>query len=78
MTGMELEPEPPTVEIDLLGQLLSESGASGGSPTDPTVLMRSQLTVEASTAKFSFLFVPRIGSVETLLDRLGVGTRQAA
>jgi chemotaxis protein CheC len=78
MTGMELEPEPPTVEIDLLGQLLSQSGASGGNPTDPTVLMRSQFTVEASTAKFSFLFVPRIGSVETLLDRLGVGTRQAA
>jgi chemotaxis protein CheC len=78
MTGMELEPEPPTVEVDLLGQLLSQSAASGGSPTDPTVLMRSQLTVEASTAKFSFLFVPRIGSVETLLDRLGVGTRQAA
>jgi chemotaxis protein CheC len=78
MTGMELEPEPPTVEIDLLGQLLSQSAASSGSPTDPTVLMRSQLTVEASTAKFSFLFVPRIGSVETLLDRLGVGTEQAA
>jgi chemotaxis protein CheC len=78
MTGMELEPEPPTVEVDLLGQLLSQSAASGGSPTDPTVLMRSQLTVEASSAKFSFLFVPRIGSVETLLDRLGVGTEQAA
>ena len=78
MTGMQLEPEPPTVEVDLLGELLSQSAASGGSPTDPTVLMRSQMTVEASTAKFSFLFVPRIGSVETLLDRLGVGTRQAA
>jgi chemotaxis protein CheC len=78
MTGMELEPEPPNVEVDLLGQLLSQSAASGGSPSDPTVLMRSQLTVEASTAKFSFLFVPRIGSVETLLDRLGVGNQQAA
>ncbi|HEY2161369.1 MAG TPA: chemotaxis protein CheC [Solirubrobacteraceae bacterium] len=78
MTGMELEPEPPTVEVDLLGKLLSQSAASGGSPTDPTILMRSQLTVEASTAKFSFLFVPRIGSVETLLDQLGVGSRQAA
>jgi len=78
MTGMELEPEPPTVEVDLLGQLLSQSAASGGSASDPTVLMRSQLTVEASTAKFSFLFVPRIGSVETLLDRLGVGARRAA
>ncbi len=73
MTGMALEPEPPTVEVDLLGTLLSQSAANGGSPTDPTVLMRSQLTIEASTAKFSFLFVPRIGSVETLLDRLGVG-----
>jgi chemotaxis protein CheC len=78
MTGMELEPEPPNVEVDLLGHLLSQSAASGGSPTDPTVLMRSQLTIEASTAKFSFLFVPRIGSVETLLERLGVGTKQAA
>ncbi len=78
MTGMALEPEPPTVEVDLLGQLLSKSAANGGNPSDPTVLMRSQMTVEASTAKFSFLFVPRIGSVETLLDRLGVGTRQAA
>jgi chemotaxis protein CheC len=78
MTGMQLEPEPPTVEVDLLGELLSQSAASGGSPTDPTVLMRSRLTVEASTATFSFLFVPRIGSVETLLDRLGVGNAEAA
>lgn len=78
MTGMELAPEPPSVEVDLLGQLLSTSGAAGGNLADPTVLMRSQLTVESSSAKFSFLFVPRIGSVETLLDRLGVGTQQAA
>ncbi len=78
MTGMPLEPEPPTVEVDLLGRLLSRSGASGGNPTDPTVLMRSQLTVESSTAKFSFLFVPRIGSVDALLERLGVGSRQTA
>jgi chemotaxis protein CheC len=78
MTGMELEPEPPTVEVDMLGRLLSHSAASSGSPTDPTVLMRSQLTVEASSAKFSFLFVPRIGSVETLLERLGVDEPAAA
>jgi chemotaxis protein CheC len=78
MTGMALEPEPPTVEVDLLGELLSHSAASGGHPTDPTVLMRSTLTVENSTASFSFLFVPRLGSVETLLDRLGVGDAQAA
>lgn len=78
MTGMPLEPDPPTVEVDLLGRLLSQSAASGGSPSDPTVLMRSQMTIESSDAKFSFLFVPRIGSVETLLERLGVAGGQAA
>lgn len=78
MTGMELEPEPPAVEVDLLGRLLSQSAAGHGSPQDPTVLMRSQLTVESSDARFSFLFVPRIGSLETLLERLGVGTEAVA
>jgi chemotaxis protein CheC len=77
MTGMALEPDPPTVEVDLLGRLLSQSAASGGSPSDPTVLMRSQMTIESSDAKFSFLFVPRIGSVETLLERLGVAGGEA-
>jgi chemotaxis protein CheC len=76
MTGMDLEPDPPSVEVDMLGQLLSRSAAAGGRPDDPTVLMRSELTVESSTARFSFLFVPQIGSVHTLLDKLGVGTPQ--
>ena len=74
MTGIELEPEPPKVDVDLLGKLLARSATSGGDPNDPTVLMRSQLTVESSDARFSFLFVPRIGAVSTLLEHLGVGT----
>lgn len=73
MTGIPLEVEPPRVEVDLLGRAISQSGAGGGSPTDPTVMMRSYLTVEGSTTRFSFLFVPRIKSVELLLERLGVG-----
>ncbi len=35
--------------------------------------MRSYLTIEGSSAKFSFLFVPHLNSVELLLDKLGVG-----
>jgi chemotaxis protein CheC len=73
MTGIDLEPDPPSVEVDLLGEVLSRGTTSDGDPNDPTVLMRSQLTVESSDARFSFLFVPRIGSVATLLDHLGVG-----
>lgn len=73
MTGLALEPEPPKVEVDLLGQMIAGSSAAGGNPSDPTVLMRSYLTVEGSTTRFSFLFVPRLRSVEALLERLGVG-----
>ena len=73
-TGMELQPEPPRVEVDTLGSLVERSLARRSSPDDPTVLMRSCLTIEASDAQLAFLFVPRIGAVETLLDRLGVAT----
>ena len=74
MTGIPLEVEPPRVEVDQLGRMISQSGASVGHANDPTVLMRSYLTVEGSTAQFSFLFVPRLRSVEQLLEKLGVGT----
>jgi len=73
MTGIPLEVEPPHVAVDQLGRMISQSSATTGHANDPTVLMRSYLTVEGSTARFSFLFIPRLKSVELLLDRLGVG-----
>lgn len=77
MTGMTLAPQPPTIEVDLLGSLVSRSLA-GSRAEDPTVLMRSVMTVETSDASFAFLFVPQFGAVETLLDALGVGRAGAA
>jgi chemotaxis protein CheC len=73
MTGIPLEVEPPHVEVDQLGRMISHSSATVGHANDPTVLMRSYLTVEGSTTRFSFLFMPRLKSVELLLERLGVG-----
>jgi chemotaxis protein CheC len=73
MTGIPLEVAPPHVEVDQLGRMISHSSATVGHANDPTVLMRSYLTVEGSTASFSFLFMPRLKSVELLLERLGVG-----
>jgi hypothetical protein len=35
--------------------------------------MRSRLTIEASDAAFSFLFVPRVANVYGLLEHLRVG-----
>lgn len=73
MTGMTLEPQPPTIEVDLLGSLVQRS-LQGARAEDPTVLMRSVMTVESSDASFAFLFVPQLGAVELLLDHLGVGS----
>jgi chemotaxis protein CheC len=73
MTGIPLEVAPPRVEVDQLGRMISQSSATVGHANDPTVLMRSYLTVEGSTTRFSFLFIPRLKSVELLLERLGVG-----
>jgi hypothetical protein len=72
MTGMALEPEPPVLEIDILGSLVERSLA-GVAPGDPTVLMRSVMTVDSTDAQFAFLFMPRIEAVDALLTRLGVG-----
>ena len=71
MTGMELAPDPPTVDVDLLGTLVARSLA-GSDPNDPTVLMRSVMTIESSDARFAFLFVPQLDAVERLLGHLGV------
>jgi chemotaxis protein CheC len=76
MTGMTLEPQPPTIEVDLLGSLVQRSLA-GAAAGDPTVLMRSVMTVESADASFAFLFVPQLGAVELLLDHLGVGDSSA-
>jgi len=76
MTGLELEPEPPAFEVDVLGSLMERSLAGSAQPGDPTILMRSQLTVAASDASFSFLFVPHIKAVEALLAQLGLTPAQ--
>jgi chemotaxis protein CheC len=76
MTGLDLAPQPPTIEVDLLGSLVARSLEASRSD-DPTVLMRSVMTVESSDASFAFLFVPQFGAVEGLLERLGVGGREA-
>jgi chemotaxis protein CheC len=73
MTGIPLEVAPPRVEVDQLGRMISQSSATVGHANDPTVLMRSYLTIEGSTTRFSFLFMPRLKSVELLLEKLGVG-----
>lgn len=72
MTGIELEPEPPEMEIDLLGRVVERRLATAANPSDPAILMRSSMTIETSEAAFSFLFVPRLTGIEKLLEALGL------
>ena len=76
MTGMTLDPEPPVVDVDVLGSLV-ERCLAGVDPGDPVVMMRSVMTIDSTDAQFSFLFMPRIASVEALLQNLGLGQRAA-
>ena len=57
----------------MLGSLIEHSIDASSRPDDPAVLMRSCMTVESSDGRFAFLFVPQLGSVDRLLDALGVG-----
>lgn len=74
MTGLPLEPCPPDVDIDVLGTLIERAVTQSAAPSDPTVLMRSVLEIESSEARFAFLFVPQLTSLDGLLDALGVGS----
>ncbi len=73
MTGLELVPEPPEVEVDVLGAVVERRLHADAAPEDPTILMRSTLTVATSDAEFTFLFVPQFTAVRSLLETLGVG-----
>lgn len=72
MTGLDIEPEPPTIGIDLLGKLFASTSAAVGDPDAPALLMRSEMTVAGTTARFAFVYVPKADAVDQLLDRLGV------
>jgi chemotaxis protein CheC len=68
LTGMELEPEPPRLEVDLLGKLL-ERLHDDGSGDDLVVFMRSSLII-GGVEGFTFTFVPQLTAVDELLERL--------
>jgi chemotaxis protein CheC len=73
MTGLELMPEPPEVDVDVLGAVVERRLNAEAAPDDPTILMRSTLTIATSDSEFTFMFVPQFTAVRSLLESLGVG-----
>ena len=72
MTGMDIEPTPPSTATDMLGALVASVLASAAATGDVALMLDSNLLVEGEDCSISFLLVPDQGGVEVLLSRLGL------
>ena len=72
MTGMELEPTPPSAATDMLGAIVQTVLAERAGAGDSALLLDSDLVVEREDCSVSFLLVPDAGGVEQMLGRLGL------
>lgn len=72
MTGMDIEPTPPSTTTDMLGALVASVLASAAMTGDVALMLDSNLLVEGEDCSISFLLVPDQGGVELLLSRLGL------
>jgi len=72
MTGMALEPTPPTTATDMLGAIVESVLAAGAHAGDVALMLDSNLVVEGDDCAMSFLLVPDQGGVDELLSRLGM------
>jgi chemotaxis protein CheC len=73
MTGIDIEPEPPLLAIDMLGSVIDAVLALSVQSNDTVLFLQTAITVEGSACDFGFLFVPREGAVSSLLAALGLG-----
>jgi chemotaxis protein CheC len=72
MTGMALEPTPPSIATDMLAAIVESVLAARAAGGDVALLLDSDLVVEGEDCSVSFLLVPDQGGVEQLLARLGL------
>jgi len=72
MTGIDVEPTPPTTVTDMLGAIVESVLAVRAASSDRTLLLDSSLIVEGEDCSIVFLLVPDHGGAEELLERIGV------
>ena len=71
MTGLDLEPRPPELLIDMLGAVLASALLNAGED-DVVLQLDSVLTVDGDHCPVQFMFVPSPQGVAEMLSRLGV------
>ena len=72
MTGMSIEPTPPSLATDMLAAIVESVLAARATGGDVALLLDSDMVVEGEDCSVSFLLVPDQGGVEQLLARLGL------
>jgi chemotaxis protein CheC len=72
MTGMEIEPTPPSIATDMLAAIVESVLAARAATGDVALLLDSDMVVEGEDCSVSFLLVPDAGGVDQLLARLGL------
>ncbi|RKQ86224.1 chemotaxis protein CheC [Solirubrobacter pauli] len=72
MTGIAVEPTPPTTVTDMLGAIVESILAVRAMSSDRTLLLDSSLIVEGEDCSIVFLLVPDHGGAEELLERIGL------
>ncbi len=72
MTGLSLEPSPPSLATDMLGAIVTSVLAGAALETDVALLLDSALTVEGEECSFGFMLVPTADGVNELLACLGM------
>jgi chemotaxis protein CheC len=77
MTGLDLEPQPPHLTVDMLGAVVSSLALSQTASTELVLVLDSELDVEDEPCSISFVLLPTDGSVTDLLAPLGLAETAA-
>ena len=73
MTGLELMPCPPLLQVDMVGALVSSLVTHVAGQDDLALLLNSELTVAGEQCAIGFMLLPTSGGIDGLLVPLGLG-----
>jgi len=73
MTGLDLVPCPPLLQIDLVGALVASLMAQVAGEDDLALVLDSELTIAGEHCAIGFMLLPTSGGIDRLLVPLGLG-----
>jgi chemotaxis protein CheC len=73
MTGLELMPCPPLLQVDMVGALVASLMTQVAGEEDLALLLDSELTVAGEQCAIGFMLLPTSGGIDGLLVPLGLG-----